>query len=212
MNILAILNVGLALFGFVLFWGQIAILIFGTAIIFCFPGFYDSLGLAGKPMHPLVGSYLFFGFLYGSAFFVVSKCITSFIHYRLDPPDLNDICKLGLNEYDSLVVRNLVLIDYDGGDKAGMWGERTCDHAMRCLNAVRVYNKLNGNFETIATIIILAIIFVPHIVKSILHSFKHRNCTHDEVRETMACDAICRKCGKDLGFIGNWRESRGKHE
>lgn len=32
-------------------------------------------------------------------------------------------------------------------------------------------------------------------------------CSHDgEVRETMACDAICCKCGENLGFIGAWRE------
>jgi hypothetical protein len=29
-------------------------------------------------------------------------------------------------------------------------------------------------------------------------------CKHDGgVHETMACDAICRKCGKNLGFIGS---------
>lgn len=32
-------------------------------------------------------------------------------------------------------------------------------------------------------------------------------CKHDSgVNETMACHAICRKCGADLGFIGTWRE------
>jgi hypothetical protein len=33
-------------------------------------------------------------------------------------------------------------------------------------------------------------------------------CKHDgAVDETMACDAICRKCGKNLGFIGAWRDA-----
>jgi hypothetical protein len=32
-------------------------------------------------------------------------------------------------------------------------------------------------------------------------------CKHDGgVSETMACDAICVKCGKNLGFIGAWRK------
>jgi hypothetical protein len=33
-----------------------------------------------------------------------------------------------------------------------------------------------------------------------------RRCPHDKgVTETSACDAICCSCGKNLGFIGNWR-------
>lgn len=36
-------------------------------------------------------------------------------------------------------------------------------------------------------------------------------CPHDGgVNETSACDAICRKCGKNLGFIGSWRERQPK--
>jgi len=32
-------------------------------------------------------------------------------------------------------------------------------------------------------------------------------CKHNAgVTETQACDAICRECGKNLGFIGMWRE------
>jgi hypothetical protein len=41
-------------------------------------------------------------------------------------------------------------------------------------------------------------------------------CKHDKgVRETSACDAICKECGKNLGFIGTWRAGReqaGKQE
>ncbi len=37
--------------------------------------------------------------------------------------------------------------------------------------------------------------------------WRESRCKHDGgVDETMACDAICRKCGKNLGFIGSWRE------
>lgn len=36
-------------------------------------------------------------------------------------------------------------------------------------------------------------------------------CKHDQgVGETMACDAICRSCGKNLGFIGAWRDAQKK--
>lgn len=38
-------------------------------------------------------------------------------------------------------------------------------------------------------------------------------CKHLRVRETMACDAICRSCGKNLGFIQTWRNAnRGNQE
>ena len=32
-------------------------------------------------------------------------------------------------------------------------------------------------------------------------------CAHLRVRETMACDAICRDCGRNLGFIQYWRDA-----
>jgi len=36
-------------------------------------------------------------------------------------------------------------------------------------------------------------------------------CEHLRVRENMACDALCRDCGKNLGFIQKWRDvNRGK--
>ena len=39
-------------------------------------------------------------------------------------------------------------------------------------------------------------------------------CKHSRVYETMACNAICSSCGKNLGFIGNWQDkqkSRNEH-
>lgn len=36
---------------------------------------------------------------------------------------------------------------------------------------------------------------------------EQKKCPHDGgYGETQACDAICRKCGKNLGFIGNLRK------
>lgn len=40
-------------------------------------------------------------------------------------------------------------------------------------------------------------------------AWKQSRCKHDGgVNETMACNAICKKCGKNLGFIGNWRKPK----
>lgn len=53
-----------------------------------------------------------------------------------------------------------------------------------------------------AVVGIITIFLIYHAVVWIKHSM----CKHDEgVRETRACDAICRKCGKNLGFIGSWK-------
>jgi hypothetical protein len=38
---------------------------------------------------------------------------------------------------------------------------------------------------------------------------KQSKCQHPRVHETQSCDAICLECGKNLGFIGAWRE---KHQ
>jgi hypothetical protein len=35
-------------------------------------------------------------------------------------------------------------------------------------------------------------------------------CRHEQgVRETQSCDAICKQCGENLGFIGQWRKKHG---
>ena len=40
-------------------------------------------------------------------------------------------------------------------------------------------------------------------------AFREWRCPHTSgVNETSACDAICRRCGKNLGFIGTWREGK----
>lgn len=45
------------------------------------------------------------------------------------------------------------------------------------------------------------------VLVSIAEWLQQSRCKHDGgVNETQACDAICRKCGKNLGFIGSWRK------
>lgn len=61
-----------------------------------------------------------------------------------------------------------------------------------------------GDLFSVLLIAVLIIWAAIILIKSHLMQSK---CKHDDgVNETSACDAICRKCGKNLGFIGNWRK------
>lgn len=52
----------------------------------------------------------------------------------------------------------------------------------------------------LVTLVIILVIYLP-LVLSI--TFRQNRCNHDGgVNETQACDAICKLCGKNLGFIG----------
>lgn len=37
---------------------------------------------------------------------------------------------------------------------------------------------------------------------------KQRNCLHLSVLENPTCEAVCRNCNKNLGFIWVWREKK----
>ena len=63
--------------------------------------------------------------------------------------------------------------------------------------------------ETIE-LIVLSIIAIVWIIYKVLTWIEQAQCPHEHVNETMSCDAICRKCGKNLGFIGTWREQHKK--
>lgn len=39
-------------------------------------------------------------------------------------------------------------------------------------------------------------------LKGVATLVRQRRCEHKRFRETMACDAVCTDCGKNLGFIG----------
>jgi hypothetical protein len=45
-------------------------------------------------------------------------------------------------------------------------------------------------------------------IKNAQYLWKQRRCKHSNVWETQACDAICCTCGKNLGFIQNWRNRK----
>lgn len=54
---------------------------------------------------------------------------------------------------------------------------------------------------------VLLLIFVTWAATVIVTVIRQARCKHAKgVDETQACDAICRQCGKNLGFIGAWRE------
>jgi hypothetical protein len=57
-------------------------------------------------------------------------------------------------------------------------------------------------------LITLFFIVLFYMFIEIKHYFKYKNCKHDKVHETRACDAICINCGKNLGFIGAWYEEK----
>lgn len=55
---------------------------------------------------------------------------------------------------------------------------------------------------TVVAIMVMIVLFV-----SIAEWIMKARCKHDGgMNETQACDAICMQCGKNLGFIGTWRE------
>lgn len=56
---------------------------------------------------------------------------------------------------------------------------------------------------------LFAVFAVAVIVIQIVTSIRQYLCKHDGTfGETGQCHAICHKCGKDLGFIGDWRKAR----
>ena len=70
---------------------------------------------------------------------------------------------------------------------------------------------------TLTDLIFLAIIGLCFLLGAAIKLYAlwiQWRCKHDGgVGETMACDAICRQCGKNLGFIGTWRAThQGDHK
>jgi hypothetical protein len=50
---------------------------------------------------------------------------------------------------------------------------------------------------------ILVLLLIYFVVAETLRQYF---CKHEKFYENMACHGVCRKCGKDLGFIGNLRK------
>ena len=52
---------------------------------------------------------------------------------------------------------------------------------------------------------VLALCVLAAVAIGLLNWRRQTKCKHVAYTETQACDAICRDCGKNLGFIGAWR-------
>lgn len=64
-------------------------------------------------------------------------------------------------------------------------------------------------FSEVLAAVVVVIFTTLLLVIEVMSWLKQRRCKHDGgVNETQACDAICRKCLKNLGFIGAWRDSQ----
>lgn len=62
-------------------------------------------------------------------------------------------------------------------------------------------------FGDVFGLIALAVFFVIVGYFCTKNAWKKLRCSHDGgVNETMACDAICKKCGKNLGFIDKLKD------
>lgn len=56
-------------------------------------------------------------------------------------------------------------------------------------------------------LIVIALVVAVAFAINAITLFKQWRCKHDGgVNEDQACDAWCRKCGKNLGFIGSWHK------
>ena len=57
---------------------------------------------------------------------------------------------------------------------------------------------------------LLGLVVLFFSAERILRWLQQRRCDHEKYFETMACEAVCTKCGKNLGFIGTVREERAR--
>ena len=62
--------------------------------------------------------------------------------------------------------------------------------------------------EIAMVLAVLVIALLIYIATTIPGWVKLSRCKHEKVWEDMACQAHCSNCGKNLGFIGNWRAPR----
>jgi hypothetical protein len=64
---------------------------------------------------------------------------------------------------------------------------------------------------TVGDVLQLAVLVLGVMFFGLKHTVAQALCKHDgSIGETQACDAICHKCGKNLGFIGGWNRSRSR--
>lgn len=57
---------------------------------------------------------------------------------------------------------------------------------------------------------LISVALVAAVVWWIVTTIKQATCSHPKTYENRGCDAVCQQCGKNLGFIGAWREAQAK--
>lgn len=67
-------------------------------------------------------------------------------------------------------------------------------------------------FQDAMGLAVLAVIILWVLLSALWDWVKQSFCKHDDFYENRACHAICRKCGKDLGFIQPWRDAKNKKQ
>lgn len=60
----------------------------------------------------------------------------------------------------------------------------------------------------VVALVVVACIVVTAVVGLVVTLAKQALCKHSRVFENRACDVVCRKCGKNLGFIGSYRKDK----
>jgi hypothetical protein len=61
----------------------------------------------------------------------------------------------------------------------------------------------------ILTLLVIVLTIATIIIVGVIQWYNESRCKHDGgYNETQACDAICRQCGKNLGFIGKLRDKK----
>jgi hypothetical protein len=61
----------------------------------------------------------------------------------------------------------------------------------------------------VISLVTLALVFIVVGTLIFKELSTQRRCKHDRgVNETNSCDAICRSCGKNLGFIDKYRKPK----
>lgn len=62
--------------------------------------------------------------------------------------------------------------------------------------------------ELVGVVLFLLMINVG-LYSAIRTAIRQSKCKHSQgVTESQACDAYCNACGKNLGFIGTWRDKQ----
>lgn len=61
----------------------------------------------------------------------------------------------------------------------------------------------------ILTVLAIVLAIASSIIIGVIQWHRESRCKHDGgYNETQKCDAICRQCGKNLGFIGKLRAKK----